>query len=55
MPLEVQVVISRYQGDKRVSSMPYVLVVNANAQAAIELNMGAEVPIPIDGLRARRR
>jgi type II secretory pathway component GspD/PulD (secretin) len=35
-----------YQGDKRVSSMPYVLVVNANAQAAIELNMGAEVPIP---------
>ena len=45
IPLEVQIVLSRYQGEKRVSSMPYVLAVNANGQPA-SLNMGAEVAIP---------
>ncbi|HLG58484.1 MAG TPA: hypothetical protein VI485_24275 [Vicinamibacterales bacterium] len=44
VPLEVQVVISRYQGEKRVSSVPYVLAVNANSTNA-QLNMGAEVPV----------
>jgi hypothetical protein len=29
-PLKVQIVISRYQGDKKVSSLPYILSVNAN-------------------------
>jgi hypothetical protein len=43
-PLEVQIVLSRYQGDKRVSSVPYVLAVNTNGSA--QLNMGAEVAIP---------
>ena len=52
--LEVQVLISRYQGEKRVSSIPYILAVNANA-AATQLNMGADVPVatttfsPADG------
>jgi mRNA-degrading endonuclease toxin of MazEF toxin-antitoxin module len=45
VPLEVQVVISRYQGEKRISSMPYVLAVNANGERA-SLNMGADVAIP---------
>lgn len=31
IPLSVQVVVSRYQGEKRVSSMPYTLAVNANS------------------------
>jgi hypothetical protein len=49
--LEVQVNVSRYQGDKRVSTMPFVLAVNAPALgsgpgAAAQLNVGAEVPIP---------
>jgi hypothetical protein len=46
VPLEVQVVISRYQGEKRISTMPYVLAVNANAPQSAQLNIGAEVPIP---------
>jgi len=29
-PLSVEIVISRYQGDKKVSSLPYSLAVNAN-------------------------
>jgi hypothetical protein len=45
IPLEVQIVLSRYQGEKRVSSMPYVLAVNANGERA-SLNMGADVAIP---------
>lgn len=45
VPLEIQVVIARYQGEKRVSSMPYVMAVNANGGPA-SLNMGADVAIP---------
>jgi len=45
IPLEVQIVLSRYQGEKRVSSMPYVMAVNANGERG-SLNMGAEVAIP---------
>jgi hypothetical protein len=45
IPLQVDVTIARYQGDKRVSSMPYALAVNANGDRA-QLNMGAEVPVP---------
>jgi hypothetical protein len=45
VPLEVQIVIARYQGEKRTSSMPYVLAVNANGRDA-QLNMGTDVAIP---------
>jgi hypothetical protein len=48
VPLEVQVVISRHQGDKKVSSMPYVLAVNANSGNS-QLEMGAEVPVQTVG------
>ena len=30
VPLKVQVVIARYQGEKKISSLPYSIVVNAN-------------------------
>lgn len=30
IPLRVQIVISRYQGDRKISSLPYLLAVNAN-------------------------
>ncbi len=43
-PLTVQVVISRFQGDKKVSSLPYAMAVNANGSNA-SLRMGANVPI----------
>src|SRR4051812_37392869 len=47
-PLKVTVVLSRYQGDKRVSSMPYVMGVTAGATAPgpkSTLRMGTDVPV----------
>jgi type II secretory pathway component GspD/PulD (secretin) len=38
------VVISRYQGEKRLSNLPFTLTVNATQRT--NLRMGAEVPIP---------
>ena len=45
-PIQVQVVVSRYQGEKKVSSLPYSLSVNTDSRKT-SLRMGAEVPIPI--------
>jgi len=48
VPLKVTVVLSRYQGDKRVSSMPYVLGVMASGWGPgpkTTLRMGVEVPV----------
>jgi hypothetical protein len=49
IPLSVDVVVSRYQGEKKISSLPYSLAVNANDNApggVCQLRMGASVPIP---------
>ena len=43
-PLEVQVTISRYQGEKKISTMPYVLAVNANSTDA-QLTLNVDVPV----------
>jgi type II secretory pathway component GspD/PulD (secretin) len=43
LPLKLQVVISRFQGDKKISSMPYMLSVNAGRVA--NLRMGTRVPV----------
>jgi hypothetical protein len=49
IPLRVQVVISRYQGDKRISSVPYTLSVNANTLLdggkPSSVRMGARIPV----------
>ncbi len=45
VPLDVQVVVSRYQGEKKVSSLPYALAVNANDRATSSIRMGTEVPV----------
>jgi hypothetical protein len=42
--VDLELVVSRYQGDKKVSSLPYFLAVNANGEAS--LRMGANVPVP---------
>jgi type II/III secretion system protein len=42
-PLRVQVVIGRYQGEKKVSSMPYVLTMNASNHS--NLRMGTKIPV----------
>jgi len=57
VPLKVVIVMSRYQGEKRVSSLPYTLSVNANDGAPFgptgefipkyaQLRTGASVPVP---------
>ena len=53
--LDIEVVISRYQADKKVSSLPYALTVNAASQYTgnavhdaplTQLRMGGQVPLP---------
>ena len=53
--LDVDVLISRYQGDKKVSNLPYALTVNAKHRnfapslddaPLTQLRMGGQVPIP---------
>jgi hypothetical protein len=44
-PLKVQLVVARYAGDKKVSSLPYVLWVTANDRMATNLRMGVDVPV----------
>jgi hypothetical protein len=57
VPLKVQIVVSRYEGEKKTSSLPYTLTVNANDGHlepdgsyrpfhVAQLRTGAKVPIP---------
>lgn len=46
VPLRVQLVVSRYQGEKKVSSLPYTLSVVANDNDKTSMRMGVDVPIP---------
>jgi len=49
--LRVQVVLARYQGDKKVASVPYTLVVTTyqpgESAKFAKLRMGVEVPVPV--------
>lgn len=52
IPIDLEVTISRYQGDKKTSSLPYALTVNTvyfqnvNDAPLTSLRMGGEVPLP---------
>ena len=46
VPLQVQVVISRYLGDKRVSSLPYTLSMSSERGGQANLRLNGEVPVP---------
>jgi hypothetical protein len=50
-PLKLQVVMTRYDGDKKVSSLPYSLLVNAaepnGKPIPKELKMGVQVPFAV--------
>src|SRR5687767_1696101 len=50
IPLQLQIVISTYQGEKKIGSVPYVLSVNAVprpfAGRGAQLRMGTRVPVP---------
>jgi hypothetical protein len=46
-PLKVEVVVSRFQGQKKISSTPYTLAVVGGARSeATRLRMGVDVPVP---------
>lgn len=46
-PLKVQVVIARYQGEKKISSLPYTLSLSSDRPGAFgaSLRMGARIPL----------
>jgi hypothetical protein len=44
-PLRVQLVITRFQGEKKLASLPYTFVVNAGG-ARTRMRMGVDTPIP---------
>jgi hypothetical protein len=44
--VKVQLVLSRTQGDKKISSVPYVLWLSANDGFRSNLRMGTQIPIP---------
>jgi len=49
VPLSIEVTVTRYQGDKKISNSPYSLAVNANKlgkAGTSQLRMGARVPVP---------
>jgi hypothetical protein len=50
-PLTVQVVFSEYEGDKKISSLPYTIPVNADDsdRAQTNLRIGVHVPIVTGG------
>jgi len=54
-PVRISVVVSRFQGEKKLSSLPYTLSVNAGSRGT--LRMGAKVPVmmitaksPVEGV-----
>lgn len=45
VPLKVSLVLARYQGEKKLSSVPYVLWVTANNPERTSLRMGNQIPV----------
>jgi hypothetical protein len=45
IPLKVEFVLSRYQGEKKLSSMPYILSLTSNEDSPTELRTGLMVPV----------
>lgn len=47
VPVQLQIVLARYQGTKRVSSLPYVVSVNGRSPGAARIRMNGSVPVPM--------
>jgi type II secretory pathway component GspD/PulD (secretin) len=48
--VRVQLVVSRYQGEKKVSSLPYLLTVNTDERSRTGkggLRLGTQIPVPM--------
>jgi hypothetical protein len=46
VPLKVQLTLMRFKGDKKISSVPYMLGVLTNSKKT-SLRMGVQVPVPV--------
>lgn len=47
VPLKLQIVVSRFQGEKKISATPYTLaVVSGPRSETTRLRMGVDVPVP---------
>jgi hypothetical protein len=44
VPLKVTVTVSRFEGEKKTASLPFVLWVNTGERSSVQ--MGSEVPVP---------
>jgi hypothetical protein len=51
-PLQVQVVIARYQNEKRVSSLPFSLSTSTFSGSKANVRMGGQVAVPASGFAA---
>lgn len=49
IPVKLQLVLSRFQGEKKISSMPYTLQLTVNEREMTNLRMGTEVPVATGG------
>jgi hypothetical protein len=50
IPLKVQVVLSRYDGERKLASMPYTLLVNAgDRDNRVTLRLGVALPVTATG------
>ncbi len=47
VPLKLQLVLSRYQAEKKISSIPYMLWLTGNDPRPARLRMGVQVPVPV--------
>jgi hypothetical protein len=45
IPAKLQIVLSRYQGEKRIATQPYTMLVTVDGRPT-NLAIGAEVPVP---------
>lgn len=44
-PVQLQVVISRIRGEKKVASMPYVMSVKPNERFGAQVRVGSQIPV----------
>jgi hypothetical protein len=46
VPLKLQIVVSKYKGEKKISSIPYMVSVNSNGPQT-RMRAGSDVPVPL--------
>ena len=49
IPLKVHVVLNEFDGERRISSLPYTVIANADDRARTSLRMGLRVPVALQG------